>query len=303
MNLRWLETFRRVVELQSYTRAAESLGISQPAVSQQVRGLEQYFAEHLITPASRGVKPTEAGQKVYQLAVRVESDVRRVRQDVAEAAQHPAGLVRIAAGPTALCHYIPRLLRRLWAEYPGIDVRTFTLVAQPMTDAVVDGRADVAIQSAMYFDPRLIAEPCMDDHIILVCAPGHPLADAEYVSAAELTDVKVGMISPLSETGRLVEEWLEQQGAPLVHRIEFGATEAVRAAALAGLVAGFVSRYSVVDDLAAGGLCQVQIERPAAMRRMYALHRSDPGEAVTRLLGVIAELHEEPEFSGRDDAG
>lgn len=303
MNLRWIETFRRVVELQSFTRAAESLGMSQPAVSQQVRSLEHYFDEQLVTTAARGVRITEAGQKVYQLAVRVEGDIRRVRQELAEGAHGPEGLVRIACGPTALCHYIPQLLKRLWIEHPRISIRTATLVARPMTDAVINGTADVAIQSGMYLDPRLVATPCMDDHVVLVCAPEHPLARLATVAPADLTGMKIGLISPLSETGRLAAEWIETQNLIGVERVELGATEAVRAAALAGLLAGFVSHYAVAEDIQAGRLLQVRIAGPAAVRRMYALHQPTPSEVVDRLLRVIAEMHRLPAFSGQPSTG
>lgn len=292
INLRWLDTYRQVVELQSFSRAAERLGVSQPAVSQQMRALERFFGVRLVSASPRAVLTTAAGRRVYEMAARVGDDLRRLRRELAEAEKYPAGLVRIACGPTALVHYIPRLLKALWLEQPDIAVRTMTLVGAPMTSAVLDGAADVAIQSGAHLDPRLHAAPCMDDHIILVCAPEHSLAAAEFVDAKELEAVRLGAISPRSETGALVQNWLEEQAVTPRQMVEFGATEAVRAAALSGLLAGFVSQYSVADDLSAGRLVQVRIDGPAAARHMYALHQPEPGEAVQRLLDVVRTLHQ-----------
>lgn len=226
MNLRWLETFRKVVELYSHTRAATILGISQPAVSQQLRNLEQYFGEQLVVTASRGVRITDAGQKVDQFAVQIETDLSRVRQDLADTAHGPEGLVRIARGPTALCHYIPHLLKQLWLEHLRISIRTATLVGQPMTDVIITGSADIAIQSGMHLDPRLAATPGMDDRIGLVCTPDHPLAHRDTVLPADLAGDTVGLISRRSETGRMAAEWLDEQNLTNVERVEFGATEA-----------------------------------------------------------------------------
>jgi DNA-binding transcriptional LysR family regulator len=296
MNLKWLETFRRVVELRSYTRAADTLDLSQPAVSQQVHNLERIFGGKLIRQVGRGIEVTEAGEKVYAVAVRIENDIRRLRYDLAELSGHVEGLVRIACGPTALCHYIPRLLKRFWSEYPDISVQTYTLVGQPITDAVLTGRADIGIQSPAHLDPSLVAVPCMEDHIILVCSPDHPLADAEYVSARELRDIKVGLIFRPSETRRLIDEWLTAEGVVLEHPVEFGATEAVRAAALAGVVAGFASEYSVREDLTAGRLRRVRISGPQSIRRMYALHRRDADPPIARMIEVVTWGYSHEDF-------
>ncbi len=296
MNLKWLETFRRVVELRSYTRAAGTLDLSQPAVSQQVRGLERLLGATLITPAGRGIEVTEAGRRVYNTAVRIERDLRELRTELAELSGTSHTTVRIACGPTALCHYMPRLLRRFWAEHPTLSVQTATAVGRAITDAVLTGRADIGIQSPAHLNPELMAVPCMDDPIILVCAPSHPLAQRGSVPARRLSEYRIGLIPAGSETRRLIDDWLLGEEVTLAQPVEFGATEAVRAAALAGVLAGFVSAYAVREDLAAGRLHQVAITGPQAIRHMYALHRPHTGPAVAWMLEVIAEAYSNPDF-------
>lgn len=293
MNLKWFETFRRVVELQSYSRAAAVLGISQPTVSQQVRNLELQFAERLVIPTPRGIRVTEAGQKVYQAAMQLEAEIERVRREFARAAQGRENFISIACGPTEHCHYIPQLLKRLWRDHPNVSVRTVTLVGSAMTDAVLDGRVDVAIQTGSFLDPRLETLACMDDPVVLVCAPEHPLAVREQVSARDLVDVKVGLVSPPSSAGTVVLDWLLEQGVTLAEPVQFGSTEAVRAAALSGIVAGWVSHYAVEDDLANGHLRWVRLDGPRAVRHLYAAYKPEHRGSLERVLAVVAELHDE----------
>jgi DNA-binding transcriptional LysR family regulator len=239
---------------------------------------------------------TEAGEKVYDAAVRIDNELRNLRFELTALHAHTEGRVRIACGPTALCHYIPRLLKRFWSQHPDISVETYTLVGQPITDAVLTGRADIGIQSPTHLAPSLVAVPCMDDHVILVCSPDHPLADAEYVAAHELREIKVGLIFRPSETRRVIDEWLAGEGVVLEHAVEFGATEAVRAAALAGVLVGFASEYAVREDLDAGRLRRVRIRGPHSTRRMYALHRRDAEPPVSRMIEVITRAYNNADF-------
>jgi len=296
MNTKWLETFRRVAELKSFTRAAETLELTQPAVSQQVRHLERIFGEKLFSPAGRAIQVTEAGQLIYAAAARIEAEMARLRDQLRTLSTNGETMVRIASGPTALSHFLPRLLKRFWAEYPDISVRTHTIAGQPMTDAVQAGWADLAFQTAAHLDPTLVATPAIDDHVILVCSPDHPLAAIEYLTAADLREIKIGFLPVRTESRRMIEDWLATEGVTLQHAMQFGANETIRASVLANVIAGFVSEYAVLDDIALGRLRRLNVRGLSIRRPLYALHRPNPSQAVSRMVDLIQRSYNDPSF-------
>lgn len=296
MNLRLLHTFRRVAELKSYTRAAATLYLSQPAVHQQVRQLERFFGVKLLDHAGHEMEMTEAGREVYALAHRIEHDLIGTRERIEALAAQALGAVTLVTGPTAQCHYLPRLFKRFWAAYPDISLRTITEIGPTITESVRLGRADIGMQTASFLDADLSALPCIDDVLIAVCAPDHPLAAAGPLTARDLAGHRVAMMPRITETRRLIDDWLASEGAFLSDVIELRTSDAIRGTALTSIAIGFVSAYSVTDDLSKGSLIKLTLQGFDIERPVYAIAARHPSPATQRMLDIIAAARLDPTF-------
>jgi DNA-binding transcriptional LysR family regulator len=296
LNLRLLHSFRRVAEMKSYTRAAATLYLSQPALHQQVRGLERYFGVRLLDHAGHEMEMTDAGREVYALIQRFEADMIATRERIEALAGHAQGAVTLVTGPTAQSHYLPRLLKRFWTAHPQLSVRTIIEIGPAITEAVRAGRADIGLQTASFLDASLAAMPCIDDRLIAVATPDHPLAASELVSTSDLTAHRVALMPRVTETRRLIDDWMALEGVLLSDVMELRTSDAIRGTALTGLAVGFVSAYSVTEDLARGSLVKLALHGFDIERPVYAISARKPGQEVQRMLDIMACARRDASF-------
>src|SRR5919206_4359130 len=178
MELRQLLYFERVAELGSFTRAAQSLHLVQPALSQQVAALEREVGLPLFHRQARGVRLTEAGERLLPYARRVLGEVGRAQQALGQMRELRTGRVVFGLTPSATLSLLPEILERFRALYPAVEVQ----VVEEMTDALVeqllDGRLDLAIVSFPVEDPRAETRPLFEEQLALVVPPNHRLAQS-----------------------------------------------------------------------------------------------------------------------------
>jgi LysR family transcriptional regulator, low CO2-responsive transcriptional regulator len=293
MNLAWLHSFRRVAEMHSYTRAADSLYVTQPAISRQVRLLERYFGATLIAQVGRELQLTDAGRKVYQLACTVEREVGDVRESLEHLVSRSRGLVTIAGPPSPLANYVPRILRRFCARYPHVSVRTLCRFRHEVADAVRNGVADIGLQTAPFLHPSLVTPFHIDDRLVAVCAPDHPLAARGRIRPTDLEEFKVAQLALAAESRTLVDDWFAARGVHIVDRLELGTLDEIRVAALQNLAIGFLSRGRVAEELATGELVRLDLEGFDVAIRLYVFHRPEIGPPVSDLIAVMLQARAE----------
>ena len=271
MDTRQLAAFCAVVERRSFSQAAERLGVTQPAVSLQVRALEKRLGTQLLDRSGRRVEPTEAGLRLYRGAQRLLALEDQVLADVAALA---GGDVRgdlvlgASTGPAAIA--VPVLLCEFQRENP--EVRVFLTVSD--THAVVERVAarelELGIVGAARRHRGVRFEPFFSDQVILACPPGHRFA-GRPVTLEELGEESLILMQEGAGVRQIVEDALRRRGVRLREldvRLELGLQESVRAAVEAGYGVTFISRTAVEADLEAGRLAEAQVEGFAASREI-----------------------------------
>jgi DNA-binding transcriptional LysR family regulator len=271
MDTRQLAAFCAVVERRSFSQAAERLGVTQPAVSLQVRALEKRLGTQLLDRSGRRVEPTEAGLRLYRGAQRLLALEDQVLADVAALA---GGDVRgdlvlgASTGPAAIA--VPVLLCEFQRENP--EVRVFLTVSD--THAVVERVAarelELGIVGAARRHRGVRFEPFFSDQVILACPPGHRFA-GRSVTLEELGEESLILMQEGAGVRQIVEDALRRRGVRLREldvRLELGLQESVRAAVEAGYGVTFISRTAVEADLEAGRLAEAQVEGLAASREI-----------------------------------
>ncbi|MFN8556075.1 MAG: LysR family transcriptional regulator [Dehalococcoidia bacterium] len=243
MLLQQLETFARVVELGSFTRAGELLSLSQPAVTRQIAALEREFGAPLVERSGRGIAVTPAGQVVYGAARRVAAQVERARVDVSSLSHPERGVVSVAAVTTVGLFTLPTLLAEFRERYPQVRFQVWSGRTDGVLNRVLDGNADVALLSAPIAHPRLDCTSLFDDPVVLVAAPVVARALPQPLPLERLADLDMILYQSPSRFRTLVEAALDAAGAYPHIAMEFDSHEAVRAAAVAGYGVAMASRW------------------------------------------------------------
>src|SRR6188508_2565825 len=291
MDTRQLAAFCAVVERRSFSQAAERLGVTQPAVSLQVRALEKRLGTQLLDRSGRRVEPTEAGRRLYRGAQRLLTLEAQVLDELAaEAEGELAGALAIGAstGPAAIV--VPELLCEFQAAHPSVRVSLEVHDTRTVVELVAERRLELGIVGAAPRHRGVRYEPFAYDEVVLVCPPGHRFAGRD-VDVHELVSETLVVMQEGAGVRRIVEDELRRLGLRLRDldvRLELGLQESVRSAVLAGYGVTFISRSAVEPELAAGTLTAARVEGLDAKREISLVRAS--GRTATRAAEAFVEF-------------
>ncbi len=283
MDTRQLAAFCAVVERRSFSQAAERLGVTQPAVSLQVRALEKRLGTQLLDRSGRRVEPTEAGLRLFRNAQRLLQLEEQMLDEIsADAAGALTGTLSIGAstGPAAVA--VPVLLCEFQLRHPDLRVALEVHDTQTVVDLVADRGLEIGIVGAARRHRAVRFEPILEDEVILICLPDHPFA-GRTVSIDDLRDETLIVMQEGAGVRQVVEDELRARGARLRDfstSLELGLQESVRSAVLAGYGVTFISRTAVESDLAAGTLAEARLEGMNAKREISLVRAT--GRSQTR---------------------
>lgn len=271
MDTRQLAAFCAVVERRSFSQAAERLGVTQPAVSLQVRALEKRLGTQLLDRSGRRVEPTEAGWHLYRGAQRMLALEDQIVAGVAASTEGELGgelVIGASTGPAAIA--VPVALCEFQHENP--DVRVFLTVSDThsIVERVAARELELGIVGAARRHRGVRFEPFFSDQVILACPPGHRFAD-RTVTLDELRGESLILMQEGAGVRQIVEDGLRRQGVRLREldvRLELGLQESVRRAVEAGYGVTFISRTAVESDLAAGTLTEARVQGLEATREI-----------------------------------
>ncbi len=251
-----------MVERESFSRAAATLGVTQPAVSQQVRSLEKRVGIQLLDRSGRRVVPTDAGARLYRSAQRLLALEEQMLAELGEPLFGPlTGALEIGAstGPAAIV--VPLLLCEFHQANPSLDVRLSVHDTQTVVSLVAERELELGIVGAARRRRAVEFEPFFSDEVILVCPPGHPSA-GRTIAVDELPEVPLILMQDGAGVRQLLEDELRRQGKRLRDlnvELVLGLQESVKSAVQAGHGATFISRRAVEADLATGTLAEIRV--------------------------------------------
>jgi DNA-binding transcriptional LysR family regulator len=291
MDTRQLAAFVAVVERRSFSQAAERLGVTQPAVSLQVRALEKRLGTQLLDRSGRRVEPTEAGMRLYRGAQRLLSLEEQLLDEIAgEGEGELTGELRLGAstGPAAIV--VPLLLCEFQRQHPPVRVALTVSDTQSIVDQVAARELELGIVGAARRQRAVRFEPFFQDEVILVCPPGHPFA-GRTVTLDELREESLIVMQEGAGVRQIVEDELRVVGTRLRDldvRLELGLQESVRSAVQAGYGVTFISRSAVEPELAAGTLTAARVDGLEATREISLVRAA--GRAATRVADAFVEF-------------
>ena len=278
MEMRKLEVFCKVVELKSFTRAADAVLLSQPTVSEHIRSLEEELGQKLIDRLGREAAPTPVGSLLYKYAVRL----LRLQQDALESVEKYGGKLvgrmKIGAGTIPGTYILPHIIGRFREQYSSIKATLRIAGSQLVATEVLNGQLDMAVVGARWREKGLAWKKTFSDRLVLVVNAAHAWASRSEVSLEELLEEPFIFRERASGTRSVIDHIFQKHGVSPVnmHEVaEIGSSAAVKEAVKAGIGISILSIRSVEQDVKFGllkiiPLAGIQMERP-----FYLIKRSN----------------------------
>jgi DNA-binding transcriptional LysR family regulator len=291
MQVESLKVFCDVVESQSFSKAAVLNFISQSAVSQQIRGLEEKFEQRLIERGKRNLGPTQAGQLLYEAAKDVLARLEGLEQRLQKISRSVSGTVRLATIYSVGLHEMHPYLTEFMRRYPGVRVRVEYDRSSRIYDAVAGNAVDIGIVAYPARRSGVDILPFKSDELVLVCPPEHPLAGFQRVDIRKLTGQAFIAFDRDIPTRRAIDRILRENGVHLNVTMEFDNIETIKRAIEIGAGVSILPRITVEREVTLGALCAVPFVKPSHARPLGILVKRgrEVPTAMQRFLDVLLE--------------
>src|SRR5437016_7295113 len=271
MDTRQLAAFCAVVERRSFSQAAEQLGVTQPAVSLQIRSLEKRLGTQLLDRSGRRVEPTEAGRRLYASAQRMLALEEQLLEDVVRDEDTLTGTLELGASTGPGGSVVPVLLCEFAEANPAVGVRLSVFDTQTVVDQVAGRDLELGVVGAARRHRGVVFEPFFRDEVVLACPSDHRFA-GETVTLDDLRAERVVVMREGAGVRQVIEDELRAAGTRLrdldVH-VELGLQESVRSAVAAGHGVTFISRSALDADLAAGTIAIARVRGLDPVREIF----------------------------------
>ncbi len=276
-----LVVFRAVAEQQSFRKAAEELYLTQPAVSLQIKALEEDLGVQLFDRTGSRIALTPAGVTLLDYAQRVHALLVQAEQHVTALSGEHAGHLALGASSTIAQYVLPRLLSGFCREHPRVQPSLISGNTERIVDALLQQQIALAFIEGPAHSRDVKTEPFLVDEIVLIAPASHEWAERGSISAEELPAAPLLMRERGSGSRRVLELALERhhiKRTSLRIAMELDSTEAIKSAVEAGLGAGFVSRWAIAKDLRNGRSFKiVPVESLRIHREFLIAYASSPG--------------------------
>ena len=266
---RRLQVFYTVARLLSFTKAAETLHMTQPAVTFQVRQLEDYFNTRLFDRTHNRVTLTEVGRKAYEYAERIFELYAEMEDAIKEMTGDVSGALTIGASTTIAEYMLPGLLRSYRDKYPSVNLRLKVSNTEGIVSMVENSMIDLGIVEAPVANKNLLVEVCRVDQLVVVVPPDHPIATRVSITMEELMNYPFICREEGSGTREVIIEYLTKMGLDrngLNVCLELGSPESIKGAVEAGMGVSILSHATIAKELSLGTLAYTNLDPPFGER-------------------------------------
>ena len=262
---RRLQVFYTVAKLLSFTKAAETLHMTQPAVTFQVRQLEEYFNTRLFDRTHNRVALTEAGRKCYEYAEDIFERYAEMENSIKEITGDASGALTLGASTTIAEYMLPNLLRGFTREYPNIQLRLKVSNTEGIVSMVENSMIDLGIVEGPVTNKNLMVEVCRIDHLVVIVPTEHELAGKEVIPMEELMRYPFIFREEGSGTRDVILKHVSQMGLDknnLNICMELGSPESIKGAVEVGMGVSIVSSVTIEKELKLATLSKVDLNPP-----------------------------------------
>jgi len=267
-----LKIFSTVAEHQSYTHAARILYLTQPAVSMQIKQLEDFVGMPLFERMGKQIGLTEAGRELLHYAQTIQHQMDEATLMLKELKGVERGSLHLTMASTAN-YFAPQLIAAFHREYPKASITLDVTNRSGLVDAVENNQTDMAIMGKPPSGHHLVGLPFMDNPLVVIAAPSHPLVRQQPILLADLADEPFIVRESDSGTRMAVERFFERHNIALIAGMEMNRSEAIKQAVMAELGLGIVSLHTIEMELALKRLVVLEVEDFPIKRQWHIVYR------------------------------
>ena len=271
LTLQQLRLFESVVRNRSFTRASEEMHLTQPAVSIQIKRLEEQADLPLLEHVGKKIFPTAAGKAMYAAANDILGRVARLDDEMQVLKGEVSGPLQITVVSTGK-YFMPHLLGHFLQRHPGVEPKLKFTNRARVVERLMNNEDDFVVMGQVPEDARLTAYPFLENILGFVAPPDHPLAGRKGLTLQDLASEHFISREQGSGTRLVLERMLEKEGLELELYMELSSSEAIKQAVLAGLGIALVSLHSVRLEQESGKLVELDVQDFPVRRRWYAVH-------------------------------
>lgn len=275
ITLRQLEILDAVARCGSFSRASTELHLSQPAVSMQIKQLEESLNLPLFEYLGRRIHLTEAGRETLHTGQRIAGELLNLEHTLASMQGLEGGTLTVSVASTA-SYFTARLMALFRQQHPDVRISLNVVNRETLLQNLADNSVDLVLmgQPPQDREPDLTALPFMENPLVAIAAPSHPLAGLSNIPLTRLVEEPMISRETGSGTRGAVEKHLAEQGMSLKPAMEMNKNEAIKQAVVAGLGIGVVSLHTVQAELASGELCVLDVQGFPLRRQWYLVQRA-----------------------------
>lgn len=287
MDFDQLETFLEVARHASFSRAAERRFRTQPAISAQIRGLEEEVGARLFDRSGGKVSLTAAGKEFQKYVEETLEARRQMVVHLAEMEHVPRGELIVGANEGTCLYVLPEVFAQFKKQYPGVAVSINRAESTRILESVIDNSVDFGVVSLPVSDNRLTVVPIHRDELVVIAAPGHPLARTKSVPLAEVAKYPL-LLPKAGHTRDALENVLFERRLKPAISMELDSSELLKRFAAADVGVGFIARSNVVEDVRNGLLAAIRLSDVAIKRDLALVFRKD--KALSRAALAFIEI-------------
>jgi LysR family transcriptional regulator, low CO2-responsive transcriptional regulator len=271
--LRQLEVFEAIARLRSFTRAAEELYLTQPTVSMQVKKLTDAVGLPLYEQVGKKIYLTDAGRALHVFTREILDHFERFEMTLADMKGLKRGALKLAVVTTAK-YFAPRLLGSFSQQYPGIELSLKVSNRERVLERLAGNEDDLYILGQPPQNLEVVAEPFLENPLVVVAPAGHPLVGEAKIPLSRLVQEPFLVREAGSGTRAAAERLFAERGLRLKVRMELGSNEAIKQAIVGGLGISVLSRHTLALDAPAGQLAILDVEGFPIVRQWYVAYPS-----------------------------
>jgi LysR family transcriptional regulator, low CO2-responsive transcriptional regulator len=291
MDFDQLETFLEVARLSSFSRAAEKRFRTQPAISAQIRAIEEEVGAKLLDRSGGKVALTAAGKLFQKYAEETVQSRRNVLTAIAEMERVPRGEIIVGANEGTCLHVLPEVFAQFKKQYPGVGVNVRRLESAGVLECVIDHSIDFGVVSLPVNDKRLTVVPIHRDELIVICAPGHDLSRCKAVSVEQVAEFPL-LVPKFGKTREALEDMFAQRGLTPSISMELDSSELLKRFAAADVGVGFIARSNAQEELKAKSLVAIPLADAQIRRDLALVFRKDKAlsRAALEFINIAVKL-------------
>jgi DNA-binding transcriptional LysR family regulator len=300
MDFDQLHTFLEIVRLKSFSKAALTCYRTQPAISAQVRQLEQELRADLFERFGSRISLTTAGKVFAEYAEQMLELRKRAQDAVAELEISPRGELAIAANEATCIYVLPKVFSEYRQLFPAVQIQVVRSYGARVVEAVMENAADFGLTQLPVEEKRLQVVNIYHDEIRLIVPARHPLADKKSVMPQDLVEHFL-ILPKQGKTRTRLNEWLEPVEDDIRISMELDSTEMMKRFVIAGLGASFLAVSNCGEEMAAGKLLAIPLAPERMVRRLGLIYRKDKAlsKAALGFIQVVLEHMGEEASAGR----